>query len=217
MLPATTPDDILLPVLTALLTRHTDPGAAPGVVLEGLGPGPWLPRLLAQLGLLPDWHLTVVGPEATAPPGLLPASAGARAGWGAPHAVAQRNTAPTQARCLAVKLDEEDRLHSLQDRGYVTLGPAEVAALLVQQCAAAAPNAPQQNLWLALGQGVPPVPLAGLLHLAAATHANLEADLRQLLPHLNLLPDTALYEQPARLSSRLIKNQQYLERLIQQD
>lgn len=210
----TTTDDILLPVLTELLTRHTD--VAPGVVLEGLGNGPWLPQLLAQLGVEPNWHLTVVGPEATAPPGLLPVGAGNRAGWGAPHAVAQRNTAPPQARCLAVKLDEEDRLHSLQDRGYVTLGPDDVAALLVAQCAAAAPNAPQKNLWLALGSGIPTVPLAGLLHMAAAARAEPDADLRQLLPHLNLLPDHALYERPAQLGSRLTKNQRLVERLIQQ-
>lgn len=211
----TTADDVLLPVLTDLLTQHT--AGAPGVVLEGLADGPWLPRLLAQLAASSEWHLTVVGPDVAAPAGLLPPAAGERAGWGAHHAVAQRNLAPPGARCLAVKLDDEDRLHSLQDRGYVTLGPAEVAALLVAQCAATAPNVPQQNLWRALGSGTPPVPLPGLLHLAAATQTEAEADLRKLLPRLNLLPDPGLYERPAHLSARLLDNQRLLERLIQQD
>lgn len=212
---ALTPDDVLLPVLTDLLTDCTN--NAPGVVLEGLLSGPWLPRLLAQLGAQPDWHLTVVSAEADPPPGLLPPGAGDRAGWGAPHAVTQRNIAPPKARCLAVKLDEEDRLHSLQDRGYVTLGPDDVAVRLTAHFAAQALNEPSRLLWQALGSGVPAVPLAGLLQLAAAGQANPEADLRLLLPALNLLPDYGLYERPASIGERLRKNQRLLERLIQQD
>lgn len=213
--PTAATDDVLLPVLTDLITRYTD--TTPGVVLEGLPAGTWLPRLLAQLGAQPAWHLTVVSTEAAPPPGLLPAGAGNRAGWGAPHAVQQRNNAPTGARCLAVKLDEEDRLHSLQDRGYITLGPDDVAARLTAQCAAQALNEPVRQLWQALGSGVPAVPLAGLLHLAAAGQANPEADLRLLLPALNLLPDRALYERPASIGERLRRNQRLLERLVQQD
>ncbi|MEJ7658878.1 MAG: hypothetical protein WKG07_04245 [Hymenobacter sp.] len=215
-LPAITPDDVLLPVLTDLLTDYTN--TAPGVVLEGLPAGPWLPRLrLAQLGAQPAWHLTVVSAEADPPPGLLPAEAGDRVGWGAPHAVTQRSIAPAEARCLAIKLDEEDRLHSLQDRGYVTLGPDEVAHRLTTRLATQPINEPAGLLWQALGSGVPAVPLAGLLQLAAAVQANPEADLRLLLPSLNLLPDRALYERPAGIGERLGKNQRLLERLIQQD
>lgn len=116
-----------------------------------------------------------------------------------------------------MKLDEEDRLHSLQDRGYVTLGPDDVAKRLTTHFAAQALNEPSRLLWQALGSGVPAVPLAGLLQLAAAVQTNPEADLRLILPALNLLPDTALYEHPAGIGERLRKNQRLLERLIQQD
>ena len=55
-------DDLLVEILVPLLTDLT--GKNPGVVLEGIPAGPWLAKLLSDLGTDETWCLTLVGTEA---------------------------------------------------------------------------------------------------------------------------------------------------------
>lgn len=214
--PVLNADDLLVETLAELLTSLTD--TKPGVVVEGLMAGPWLEKLLHQLGTNPNWCLTLVGADkATAK--ALPELEN-RMGLGAEHAVAMRNENVEGARRLAVKLGDEARLHSLTERGYYVLGPDEIAQAIAERGFEQAGNDPQRLFWRQLAQGQPTVPLAGLLHIAALNWNapdSVDADLRKLLPDLNLLPDRALFDNPTQVGLRLLYNESLLERLIQQD
>lgn len=207
-------DDLLVEILVPLLTDLADKN--PGVVLEGIPVGPWLAKLLSDLGIDENWCLTLVGTEAGA--GAAMPDLGYRTGTGADHAVRMRNDNVEGARRLVVKLGEEARLHSLTERGYVTLGPDRVAQAVALRGLARNINVPQDSFWRQLAKGQPVVPLAGLLQIAATNwSAPASTDLRALLPELNLLPDKALFDQAAQIGQRLLDNQGLLERLVQQD
>lgn len=209
-------DNLLVETLTDLLATLT--ATRPGVVLEGLPTGPWLARLLAGLADDANWYLTLVGADpatATALPKL-----DSRTGLGAEHAVAMRNENVAGARRLVVKLGEEARLHSLTERGYYALGPDEVARAIAERGANQAGTEPQRRFWRQLATGCPAVPLAGLLRVAARNWSapdSAAADLRHLLPDLNLLPDQALFDNPTRVGERLLYNESLLDTLIEQD
>lgn len=209
-------DDLLVETLTDLLVTLT--ATRPGVVLEGLPTGPWLASLLAGLADDANWYLTLVGADpatATALPEL-----DSRTGLGAEHAVAMRNENVVGARRLVVKLGEEARLHSLTERGYYALGPDEVARAIAERGANQAGTEPQRRFWRQLATGCPAVPLAGLLRVAARNWSapdSTAADLRHLLPDLNLLPDQALFDNPRLVGERLLDNESLLDTLIQQD
>ena len=213
---ALTAEELLAETLVELLGKLTDNDAKPGVVLEGVAAGPWLARLLNELGSDESWCLTLVGASEEIAK-LLP-DLGRRAGVGAEHAVMMRNDNVEGARRLVVKLGDESRLHSLTERGYHLLGPDEIAKAIAQRGVAQAPNAPQREFWKQLATGRPVVPIWGLVRLAAANWAAPDtADLRQLLPELNLLPDKDLLNIAAQVGPRLLLNESLLERLIQQD
>ncbi len=219
-MPTTTPnstlsaDDLLVEILTPLLTDLT--AKKPGVVLEGLPAGPWLGKLLGELGADETWCLTLVGADAKAATAL--PELGRRTGLGADHAVLMRNDDVSEARRLVVKLGDEARLHSLTERGYAVLGPDEISQAVAARGLARNVNVPQNSFWKQLAKGQPVVPLAGMLHVASLNwSAPADTDLRQLLPELNLLPDKALFDQPAYVGQRLLDNQALLERLVQQE
>ncbi len=214
--PAFNADDLLVETLIDSLTRLTT--TKPGVVLEGLMPGPWLRKLLQQLGADESWCMTLVGADkatATALPDL-----GPRTGEGTEHAVLMRNENVAEARRLVVKLGDESRLHSLTERGYYSLGPDELVQTIATRGKAQAGNQPQKLFWHQLSQGHPTVSLTGLLHVASANWSAPDdpaVDLRVLLPELGLLPDKAMFDNPAQVDKRLLYNEELLERLIQQD
>jgi hypothetical protein len=210
-------DDLLVETLLDSLTKLTL--TKPGVVLEGLLPGPWLPKLLQQLGEDENWCLTLVGATDKATAAALP-KIGPRAGEGAEHAVAMRNENTADARRLVVKLGDEARLHSLTERGYYSLGPDELVQLIAARGEERAGTQPQKLFWHQLAQGRPTVLLTGLLQVAATNWSapnDLAADLRGLLPELGLLPDKAMFSNPTQVDKRLLLNEELLERLIQQD
>lgn len=214
--PAFQADDLLVETLLDSLTNLTT--TKPGVVLEGLRPGPWLPKLLEQLGTDENWYLTLVGADRATAAGL--PALGLRVGEGAEHAVAMRNENVAGARRLVVKLGDEARLHSLTERGYYNLGPDELVRAIAERGKDQAGTQPQKMFWQQLAQGRPAVPLAGLLHVAAANWSAPDdpaADVRELLPELGLLRDTALFAHPDQVGKRLLYNEELLERLIQQD
>ncbi len=149
-----------------------------------------------------------------------------RFGVNTAHAVSVRNLAPVRALKIAFVLQEEERLHSLTDRGYEYLGPREVVEQISMQAEAAAPNEPQRNLWRALGSEklAQYLPLEAVLDYFLHTTAVEGSDAmgpRRGLTVLGLLPDDELlagrYASVEGIIRRLATNGDVVQRLQRGD
>lgn len=144
-------------------------------------------------------------------------------GVGATHAVCIRNEAPVGSLKLVFVWREEERLHSLTQRGYNRIGPDEAVVALAEFAAERAPNEPQHRLWTVLGSGSLPFHLAldDLLGYYGAVYGpDAEALMapRTALPLLGLLRDEQLlakYATEDQIRRRLSENAELVERLQQ--
>ncbi|WP_284907570.1 hypothetical protein [Bacillus sp. lyk4-R2A-2] len=153
-----------------------------------------------------------------------------RLGFNATHAVDVRNEAPDDSIKLAFVWEEEERLHSLIQRGYQYIGPTE---LIKQICIFGANNAqndPQKNLWKSLSSDR----VSAYISLEGITEYYLklfgdenvenvnETDKpRKFLTLLNLLPDKELltkkYINKYEIINRIIQNAKMVEQIQRAD
>ena len=215
---ATLFDEALLATLDAAFEA-----LPPGIIVAGLPaaePAGWLLRLVAALRPDERYYVSVVGADAellAALPNAVPGDL--HFALGATHAVEVRNKVElaTTARRVVIMLRPEARLHSLRQRGYRTLGPADVIQYLAQEQAARKIPQPQQQLWHCLATGHPPVPLLAFLDFyQAVTETGADTNPRNELYRLGLLPDPSLFDESKQKSvaDRLADNADLTQKLL---
>lgn len=151
-------NSIYAEALTRLVKRHHEDGAM-GILVLGLPGDISVKRSLLSLGGPGDVWATLISPPN---PDELQTWAEAE-GWerghfvasedpteGATHAVDQRNADPEGAIRLVIAWEEQNRLHSLENRGYEIFGPDELAEQIAVMGEEGAENTPRENLWAAL-------------------------------------------------------------------
>jgi hypothetical protein len=214
---ATLFDEALLATLNT-----TFEAVPPGVIMAGMPAEPvgWLPRLVAALQQDERYYISVVGADAALRatlPTALPDDLHFE--LGATHAVKVRNQASLQdtVRRVVIMLRPESRLHSLRQRGYLTLGPADVVRHLAQRQANEPIPQPQQQLWHCLAEGRPPVALLAFLDFyQAVTLVGTAASPRDELYRLGLLPDPSLLDATKQKSvaDRLAENADLMQKFL---
>ena len=215
-------DDVVAQALIDLLQEGQEEGAF-GFLVEAR-PGFPLGQVLERLGRWDDAFVSLVG---------LPEQYGGveelrngdwteeNLGADATHAVRVRNTAPHTALKVTIVWSEEDRLHSLSERGYRFLGAEEMVRRVAEIGQHAAPNQPQRNLWGVLSEADRPINLTldsivEYYMVVYAEDAEPQDTPRQELTKLGLLSDHRLlgtYSSSREISRRLAYNAEMVARL----
>jgi hypothetical protein len=153
-----------------------------------------------------------------------------RLGFNATHAVDVRNEAPDDSIKLAFVWEEEERLHSLIQRGYQYIGPTELIEQICIFGANKAENDPQKNLWRSLSSDRVSayISLDGITDYYIKLFENENGENvnetdkpRKFLTLLNLLPDKELltkkYINTYEIINRIIQNAKMVERIQRAD
>ncbi|MFG6117221.1 ATP-binding protein [Halobacillus sp. MO56] len=158
-----------------------------------------------------------------------------KVGFSSTHAVDVRNEAPDNAAKLAFVWEEEDRLHSLIERGYQYIGPTEITKQICELGVRNAENEPQKNLWRALGSETVAgfITLDGIIKYYLSLFPSLEGQNsqgvgieainkpRKNLVLLSLLPDNELltgkYIDTKPIINRLVSNAGMVEQIQRAD
>ncbi len=196
-----------------------------GVVVEGL-PQVAIRDLVAALGGPGQVFVSLIAaPDADNLVSWARAEGWDELGFGvsSTHAVRVRNEAPPESVKVAFVWREEERLHSLTQRGYEAVGPQDVLVEICRLASEQVANAPDRHLWESLASSAlaPYLSLDGVLRyyieFFSEGYTNDLETPRRLLPLLGFLQDSELltgkYSKALDITKRLTKNAEMVRRL----